>query len=225
MAHLSVENMAQARHLLSLYPERRSALIPLCHLAQAQDGWLTPEAMEDIAGLAGVTEAEVRGTASFYEMLRTEPVGRYLVSVCTNIACLLAGAYELVSHAEESLGVRTGGTTKDGVFTLDEAECIAACDEAPCLQVNYRFFGHVDPQRFDSLVDDLRADRLASDVPAHGVLCRVRREGGLSLSAGEVAAERRTAAQSATERAADGRAAEGAEGNAGGPESGQGGGG
>src|ERR1700678_4205073 len=98
----------RARELVALYPKPRSALIPLCHLAQEQDGWLMPEAMEEIAALVGVTAAEVRGTASFYDMLHTEPVGRYVVAGCTNIACMLAGAYEVLSHAERRLGIRVG---------------------------------------------------------------------------------------------------------------------
>jgi hypothetical protein len=92
MSHLSADLMERARDLVALYPEPRSALIPLCHLAQEQDGWLRPEAMSEIADLVGVTPAEVRGTATFYDMLHTEPVGTYVVSVCTNIACLLGGA-------------------------------------------------------------------------------------------------------------------------------------
>ncbi len=90
--------------LIALYPEPRSALIPLCHLAQEQDGWLTPEAMADIAGLVGVTPTEVFGTATFYDMLHTEPVGTHVVAVCTNIACLLNGAAELLEHAESLAG-------------------------------------------------------------------------------------------------------------------------
>ena len=85
--------------------KRRSALIPLCHLAQSQDGYLTAAAMEEIGELCGVSAAEVYGTATFYDMLHTEPVGRNVIAVCTNIACLLAGAYELLEHAEETLGV------------------------------------------------------------------------------------------------------------------------
>ena len=96
MSHLSPDNVTRAKRLIELYPERRSALIPLCHLAQEQDGWLTEEAMEDIAHLVGVTAAEVRGTATFYDMLHTEPVGMFVLSVCTNIACMLRGAYELL---------------------------------------------------------------------------------------------------------------------------------
>ena len=189
MAHLSPENMDKARALVALYPRRRSALIPLCHLAQAQDGWLTPEAMEDIAVLAGVTPAEVRGTASFYDMLHTEPVGRYVIAVCTNIACMLEGAYETLEHAEEHLGVSVGQTTEDGMFTLEDAECLAGCDNAPCVQVNHRFFGPLDGAGFQQLIARLRAGELADEVPAHGVLCRVERSVGLCAQPGKPAEE------------------------------------
>jgi NADH-quinone oxidoreductase subunit E len=157
--HLSADTVSRARQLIALYPEPRSALIPICHLAQEQDGWLTPEAMVDVAGLVGVTPGEVLGTASFYDMLHTEPVGRYVVAVCTNIACLLGGAAELLEHAEESLGVGAGGTTPDGTVTLEEAECLADCDRAPCVQVNHRYVGAQTPESFDLLVADLRPRR------------------------------------------------------------------
>jgi NADH-quinone oxidoreductase E subunit len=202
MAKLSADTVAQARELMSLYPESRSALVPICHLAQAEVGWLSPEAMEHIAEIMDITPAEVLGTASFYEMLRTEAVGRYLVSVCTNIACLLTGAYELLDHAEQRLGIAVGGTTPDGTFSLEEAECIAFCDKAPCLQVNHRFFGPIDDDSFDSLVDDLAAGRLDEEVPHHGVLSRVRREGGLAVPAAQVQAERAEADRARAERAA-----------------------
>ncbi len=202
MARLSAETVAQARELMSLYPESRSALVPICHLAQGEEGWLSPEAMEHIAEIMGLTPAEVLGTASFYEMLRTEPVGRYMVSVCTNIACLLNGAYELVEHAEERLGIGVGGTTPDQMFSLEEAECIAYCDRAPCLQVNHRFFGPIPNERFDTLVEDLAAGRLDHEVPRHGVLSRVHREDGLAVPADQVQAERAEADRARAERAA-----------------------
>ena len=182
MAHLNEGNLERARRLVAVYPEPRSALIPLCHLAQAQDGWLAPDAMEDIAMLVGVTPAEVHGTATFYDMLHTEPVGRHVVAVCTNIACMLAGAYELLEHAEEHLGAHVGQTTSDGEFTLEEAECLAGCDAAPCVQVNHRFFGPLDAASFDQLVEDLRSGVHADEVPRHGILCRVERTVGLLAS-------------------------------------------
>ncbi len=190
MGHLSPEVLADARRLVDLYPEPRSALIPICHLAQGQDGWLRPEAIAEIAEIVGVSPAEVLGTASFYDMLRTEETGRYLVSVCTNVACMLQGAYELLDHAEQRLGVKAGGTTEDGMFTLEDAECLAGCDDAPCVQVNHRYVGHLDADGFDALVDDLRLGRRDDEIPRHGVLVRVRRETGLTVSADEVSAER-----------------------------------
>jgi NADH-quinone oxidoreductase subunit E len=220
---LTPDVMARAREIVALYPHPRSALIPLCHLAQEQDGWLRPEAMAEIAELVGVTPAEVLGTATFYDMLHTEEVGTYVVSVCTNIACLLRGAYELLDHCQASLGIRTGSTTPDGMFTLEDAECLADCGRAPCLQVNHRFFGDVTPESFDALVDDLRAGRLEADVPHHGTLVRVRRHGGLRVGDTELRAERAVTAAAMADRAAAAGAKDSGAGSSGG--SGKGGGG
>ncbi len=184
MARLTPDNLRRAKELIGLYPEPRSALIPMLHIAQEQDGWLTSDAMEHVAELLELTPAEVYGTASFYDMFFMHPVGRYLVSVCTNLACMLNGGYELLEHAEQRLGVAAGTTTSDGEFTLEEVECIAFCGEAPCLAVNWRFFGSVSNADFDRLVDDLRTGRLADRVPPHGTLNRVRRK----VSAGGPAA-------------------------------------
>lgn len=200
--HLAPERLERARQLIELYPEPRSALIPLCHLAQEQDGWLTPAAMEDIAVLVGVTPAEVLGTASFYDMLHTEPTGRHLVSICTNIACLLGGAAELLAHAEASLGVNTGGTTPDGAFTLEEAECLADCDRTPCVQVNHRFVGAQTPESFDRLIAELRTGSREDEIPVHGTLNRVARSTGLRADPDRVAAERAAMAEAQAQRAA-----------------------
>ena len=182
MPRLSAEMVDRARETIALYPHPRSALIPLLHLAQEQDGHLTEEAMTHIGELLDLTPAEVYGTATFYDMLFTEPVGRHLIAICTNIACLLNGGYELLEHAEQRLGVKAGTTTPDGQFTIEEVECIALCGQAPCLAVNWRFFGNVTDESFDRLVDDLAAGRLADEVPPHGTLCRVRRSVGLVAS-------------------------------------------
>jgi NADH-quinone oxidoreductase E subunit len=180
MARLTADNERRAKEAIALYPHARSALLPLLHLAQEQDGWLTEDAMAHVAELLDLTAADVFGTASFYDMFFTEPMGRHLVSICTNIACMLDGAYELRDHIESSLGIRGGATTPDGEFTLEEVECIALCDEAPCITVNWRFFGRMTPERFDRLADDLRAGKFAETVPPHGTLCRVRRTVGLT---------------------------------------------
>ena len=202
MTHLNGDIRQRALDLVTLYPEPRSALIPLCHLAQEQDGWLHPEAIEEIAELCGVTAAEVRGTATFYDMLYTEPVGTYVVAVCTNIACMLDGALELLEHAEGALGVRAGGTTPDGVFTLHEAVCLADCDQTPCVQVNHRYVGAQTPESFDRLLADLRSGALAETVPSHGTLVRVKRSVGLVADRGTIVAERAAAAEAQAARAA-----------------------
>jgi NADH-quinone oxidoreductase E subunit len=207
VARLTPENLQRARDLIALYPEARSALIPILHVLQEQDGYLTAEGMTDVGEVLGLTTAEVRGTASFYDMFHLEPVGKYLVAVCSNIACMLQGAFRLLEHAEERLGVAPGGTTADGLFTLEDAECLALCGNAPCVTVNWRFFGDVDLEGFDALIDDLRSGRLDDEVPPHGTLSRVSRAVG--LKAGEAAGADAPAA------------AAGASASVGSPESGQ----
>jgi NADH-quinone oxidoreductase subunit E len=176
MARFSSENEVVAQEIIGRYPVRKSALIPLCHLAQEQDGHLTEDAMQHIAELTGVTAAEVLGTASFYEMFKRHEVGTYVVNVCTSISCFLLGGDELLHHAEHALGIRTGATTVDGLFSLEGYECQAACTEAPCLQVNYRYFHNVTTADFDRLVDDLRAGRRQDEIPPHGTLARTRQQ-------------------------------------------------
>jgi len=176
MARLSDANLVTAKELMARFPRVRSALIPLVHLAQEQDGLVTEDAMVHIAELLGIAPAEVYGTATFYEMFKFETVGRYCVNVCTNISCQLLGAWELLEHAEERLGIKAGGTTEDGMFTLEDVECIAACTEAPALQVNYRYRYKVTNADLDRLLDDLRAGRLDAEIPPHGTLARIRQK-------------------------------------------------
>jgi NADH:ubiquinone oxidoreductase subunit E len=134
--------------------------------------------MCDIAELVGITPAEVLGTVSFYEMFHTEPIGRYLISVCTNISCMLGGAYDLLDHIKKRLKVSPDGTTSDGLFTLQEAECLAGCDKGPCVTVNHRYVDANTSDTFDALVEQLKAGSLEDAIPVHGVLIRVKRERG-----------------------------------------------
>ena len=173
MARLSDENVKLASEIIGRYPVVRSALIPLLHVAQAQDGYVSDEAMEHIAELVDTTPSEVLSTCSFYEMFKRSPGGTYRVNICRGISCHLLGADELIEHAAGSLGVPVGGTTADGKITLEAVECVAACTEAPCLQVNYRYVGGVGAGDFDRLVAGLRDGGLP-DVPPHGVLATVR---------------------------------------------------
>jgi NADH-quinone oxidoreductase subunit E len=174
MTRLNDANLAIAKEIIARYPRVKSALIPVLHLAQEQDGYVSNEAMSHIAELMGLTPAEVYGTASFYEMFKFEPIGRYCINVCTNISCQLVGGWELLEHAEESLGIKAGSTTADKMFTLEDVECIAACTEAPALQVNYRYRNKVTATDFDALIASLRAGELADEIPPHGTLSRIR---------------------------------------------------
>lgn len=144
MTHL--ETLAPA--ILARYPEgrSRSGLLPLLRAAQENDGYVTREAIDDIAGILGISAAEVSGVASFYHMLKLAPKGRQVISVCHNLACTLLGAEDVIEALEERLGIRTGETTADGEFTLERAECLAACDLAPMIQIDYdEMIGPVTP--------------------------------------------------------------------------------
>jgi NADH-quinone oxidoreductase subunit E len=174
VSRLNEANVALAHEILARYPVPRSATIPLLHLSQEQNGYVTEAAMAQVAELVGATPAEVYGTATFYEMFKFAPVGRYCVNICNSISCHLLGSGDLLHHAEHRLGVKPGGTTPDGMFTLEAVECLAACTEAPAVQANYRYRYRVTPEGFDAFVDDLAAGRLADEIPAHGTLARVR---------------------------------------------------
>ncbi len=191
MSRFSPENLTTALEIVGRYPVAKSATIPLLHLAQEQDGYVADDAMEHIAELVGTTPAQVLGTCSFYEMFKREPVGTYLVNICTNISCQIMGGEELLHHAEHSLGIKAGSTTPDGLFTIEDVECIAACTEAPCLQVNYRYRHKITLEEFDQLIEDLRASKLTDEIPPHGTLARTRqhipadRRAGNALPSGE----------------------------------------
>jgi NADH-quinone oxidoreductase subunit E len=154
-----------ARAIIARYPHKRSALLPLLHLAQDQDGWVTPDAMEEIARLLDLTPALVLGTASFYTMFKRQPVGKLLVSVCTNVSCLVNRGPELLAHLEHRYSL-------DPDVTVEEVECVAACDLAPVMQVNYEFHGPVTPEAAESIIDEYasgaRVARTLSGSPRTG---------------------------------------------------------
>lgn len=139
--------------LVSQYPWKRSALIPLLLYAQDEVGCLSDEVITDIARRVELTELEVRNVISYYSLLRTKPAGKYVVQVCTNISCMLRGAEEVFDHCREKLGVDHKEVTRDGTFSLEEVECIGACSWAPAVQVNYDFHLNVTPQKMDAILD------------------------------------------------------------------------
>lgn len=149
----TAENRARAREIVARYPRPKSAILPLAHLAQDQDGWLTREAMREIAELTDVTAADVLGTCSFYTMFKREPVGRLVVSVCTNVTCLVTGGPEILTHLSRRYA-------DEADVTVEEVECIAACGGAPALQVNYEFHEKLTPESAERLVEAYRSGEL-----------------------------------------------------------------
>jgi NADH-quinone oxidoreductase subunit E len=150
---------ADAAEIIGRYPGSRSALLPLLHLVQAEEGHVTPTGIRFCAEQLGLTTAEVTAVATFYTMYRRGPSGDYQVGVCTNTLCAVMGGDAIFAELKEHLGVENGGTTEDGAITLEHIECNAACDFAPVVMVNWEFFDNQTPASARRLVDDLRAGR------------------------------------------------------------------
>lgn len=182
MPRLTDASLRIADEIISRYPVKKSALIPLLHLAQEQNGYVCDEAMSQIAELVDLTPAEVLGTCSFYEMFKRAPVGDYRINVCHGVSCHLLGADELLEHLEASLGVRPGTVTPDGKISYEGVECVAACTEAPCLQVNYRYMNKVSKRGVDKLIAGLQADTV--HIPKHGTLALTRQRIPVGKAAG-----------------------------------------
>lgn len=159
LPHVQARLTADAAVILARYPHPRSALLPLLHLVQSEDGYLTTAGISFCARQLGLTDAEVTAVATFYSMYRRTPTGRYLVGVCTNTLCAIMGGDAILECLENHLGVHPGQTTSDGRVTLEHIECNAACDYAPVVMVNWEFFDNQTPSSACELVDRLCADQ------------------------------------------------------------------
>src|ERR1039457_2534867 len=145
MSVFSPQLAARFDALVEKYPVKRSALVPMLLYAQDEIGYLSDVVVSEVAQGIGITELEVRNVATYYSMLRFKPIGKYNVQVCTNISCMLRGAYEVYERFREELGVGPDGVTADELFSLEEVECIGACCWAPAIQVNYEFHDELKP--------------------------------------------------------------------------------
>lgn len=153
---MKAETTERAGEILAQYPKPRSAMMPLLYLAMAEDGYLTESGMEWVAELTGTTPAQVQAVASFYTMYKREPQGRYLISVCTSISCMLLGCDDVLSAVELKTGVPHGETSEDGLFSVEHVECLGACGGAPVLQVDYELVEGVTPDKAVQLCQWLR---------------------------------------------------------------------
>jgi NADH-quinone oxidoreductase subunit E len=163
---LSDDLRRKADELVARYPSPRSALLPLLYLVQAEENRVTREGMRECAEILGLTTAEVEAVATFYTMFKKQPTGRWLLSVCTNVSCAVRGAREIYERAREVLGEGATVVTEDGAITLEEVECLGACDAAPVVQVNYCSYDRVTRDEVADLVEKLRADE--PPEPARG---------------------------------------------------------
>jgi NADH-quinone oxidoreductase subunit E len=154
----SPELEAKFAKMLEIYPpgRTRSAVIPMLMYAQDEVGWVSRELVEEVARRCKVTPLQVDEVVGYYSMLHTKRMGKYHVQVCTNISCLILGAEELYRQAQEKLGIGHKEVSADGVFSLEEVECMGACSWAPAVQVNYDFHHNVTPEKLDRLLSDLR---------------------------------------------------------------------
>jgi NADH-quinone oxidoreductase subunit E len=152
MSQWSEATEERAREIISRYPQKRSAVMPLLYLAMAEDGYLTNEGMEEVARWVGITPAQVHAVASFYTMYKREPTGRYLISCCTSISCMLLGGDDILHAVEDESGVPHGETDSEGFLSVEHVECIGACGGAPAVQVNYELIEGVTSERARDLV-------------------------------------------------------------------------
>jgi NADH-quinone oxidoreductase subunit E len=153
----SDETEAKFRELISIYPRKRSALIPMLLLAQKEQGYIKPDAMEYIGSLLDLSASDVESTLSFYTLLRRRPVGKYHILICTNLACMLRGSDDIEACIKKKLGIELGMVTSDGMFSAIEFECLGSCTTAPAIQVNGEFHENLDVPKTEKLIEELRA--------------------------------------------------------------------
>jgi NADH-quinone oxidoreductase subunit E len=155
---LTPERETKLEQILARYPTKMAATIPLLHLCQEQNGWISEEILEWVARRLDLSAAHVKGVATFYTLFNKQPVGRHQVWVCRTLSCALRGADGLLHHCEKRLGIHTGETTRDGKITLRTAECLASCGTAPMIQVDRDYHENLTTERVDAILDRLLAD-------------------------------------------------------------------
>lgn len=159
---LSDAAKARILALFPRYPDKRSVTLAALRIAQEERGFVSEEAMSDIAVLLELTPVQVYETATFYTLFTLQPVGTYLIQVCRTLSCALVGAEGIVQHLERKLGIRVGETTPDGVFTLKKVECLAGCGAGPMMQINDEYYEYLTKEKIDRILDDLKRDGKSS---------------------------------------------------------------
>ncbi len=151
----SNQTRKKIEEILSRYPQKEAAILPILHLAQREFGSISEEEEKLVAGILGIKPIKVREVVSFYTMFNREPVGKYHIQVCSNLSCTIMGGENLIDYLTEKLGIRSGETTPDKRFTLTTVECLGACEQAPCMMINFEFYGDLDREKIDEILDKL----------------------------------------------------------------------
>jgi NADH-quinone oxidoreductase E subunit len=152
----SAETKKKIEELIARYPKKEAALLPVLHLAQKEFGFISTEEEKLVASLLGIKPIKVREVVTFYTMLNTKPVGRYHIQVCTNLSCTLLGGQKLLDYLREKLRLKPGETSADNKFTLSTVECLGACEQSPCMMVNFDYYGRLDQQKIDTILESLK---------------------------------------------------------------------
>lgn len=150
------ENLQKINSVMRKYPEKKAAVMPVLYIAQEQNGWISGEVIKEVASVCGMVEEEVLGVVTFYTMYHKKPMGKYHIQVCTNVSCMLRGAYEIYDKVKEKLNIDNGGVTPDFKFSLEEVECMGSCGTAPMIAVNEDYYENLDVSSTLKILDSLQ---------------------------------------------------------------------
>jgi NADH-quinone oxidoreductase subunit E len=142
--------------VLAHYPNKQAGLLPVLRLVQSEKGFISAEDERIVAALLGLRPIKVREVVTFYTLFARKPLGKFHIQVCSNLSCSLAGGERILEHLKARLGLRIGQTTPDGKYTLTEVECLGACEQAPCMMVNFDYYGNLDPEKIDQILEGLK---------------------------------------------------------------------
>ncbi len=156
---LTEQTKKRIEEIVSRYTKKEAALLPVLHLVQREIGFISSQEEKQVADLLGIKSIRVKEVVTFYTMINQEPVGEYHIQVCSNLSCSLLGAESLLDHLKNKLGIEVGETTSDKKFTLSTVECLGACEQAPCMMINLDYFGNLDKEEIDKILDSLESQK------------------------------------------------------------------
>lgn len=154
-AAFSDETKKKMREIIDSYPDKEAALLPVLHLVQREFGYIPESEEKTVAELLDISQIRVKEVITFYTMFNRKPVGKYHIQVCSNLSCSLLGSDSLVEYISKKLGIKVGETTSDKKFTLSTVQCLGACEQAPCMMVNFNYYGKLDKNKIDIILDEL----------------------------------------------------------------------